>query len=48
MVYIPEMGGWEPQWMVGNFLPYNVWMGSPQIRVTRLRGYAVTRIVLYK
>ena len=27
----------NPQWVVGNLLPYNVLMGSPQIWVTRLR-----------
>ena len=33
MVCIPELGGWEPQWVVGN-------LKVPHLFVTRLRGYA--------
>ena len=39
MFCIPELGGWEPPWMVGNLKVPHLF------GVTRLRGYAVTRIV---
>ena len=39
-----NLGCWEPKFLV----PNNMLKGSPQNRVTRLRSYAVTRMLLYK
>ena len=36
----PLLGGWEPQWVVGNSLPYNVWLPT-------ISSSAVPRLFLY-